>query len=280
MTGIIDVGGGLRDIYGAGVFDRCMDDGILFDCCIGVSAGSANLASYLAGQRGRNYQFYTEYSFRKEYMSVDALLKTGAFIDLDYVYGTLSHAAGENPLAFHRVRAYQGVLNIVATEADTGLPRYFDKADMSQDNYLAFNASSAIPFVCKPVVINGATYFDGGIADPVPIDRALALGCDRIVLILTRPAGYTASGKTERRIANACEHRYPAVAAQLRNRAALYNASVLRAFELQALGKCRIIAPDDTCGVGTLSRTKESLDALYQKGYADAAAIKTYLQTN
>ena len=68
--------------------------------------------------------------------------------------------------------------------------------------------------------------------------------------------------------------------AQLRNRAALYNASVLRAFELQALGKCRIIAPDDTCGVGTLSRTKESLDALYQKGYADAAAIKTYLQTN
>ena len=42
-TGIIDVGGGLRGIYGAGVLDRCMEEGVQFDCCIGVSAGSANM---------------------------------------------------------------------------------------------------------------------------------------------------------------------------------------------------------------------------------------------
>ena len=36
MTGVIDVGGGLRGIYGAGVFDRCIDDGVKFDYCIGV----------------------------------------------------------------------------------------------------------------------------------------------------------------------------------------------------------------------------------------------------
>ena len=45
--GIIDVGGGFRDIYGAGVLDVCMEQGIRFDYCIGISAGSANLASYL-----------------------------------------------------------------------------------------------------------------------------------------------------------------------------------------------------------------------------------------
>ena len=66
----IDVGGGLRGIYAAGVLDYCMDKNIRFDLGIGVSAGSANLASYGAGQRGRNYQFYTEYAFRKEYMSL------------------------------------------------------------------------------------------------------------------------------------------------------------------------------------------------------------------
>ena len=58
-TGIIDVGGGLRGIYAAGIFDYCMDENIRFDVCIGVSAGSANIASYLAGQCGRNYQFYS-----------------------------------------------------------------------------------------------------------------------------------------------------------------------------------------------------------------------------
>ncbi|MBR2730465.1 MAG: patatin family protein [Clostridia bacterium] len=278
MIGVIDVGGGLRDIYGAGVFDRCLDDGILFDCCIGVSAGSANVASYLGAQHGRNRTFNTEYAFRKEYMGFEALLKTGSFIDLDYVYGTLSRAAGENPLAYHRIRNYPGILNVIATEAETGLPRYFTKADMSQDNYLALSASSSIPFVSKPVMINGVTYFDGGISDPVPIERALALGCERIVLILTKPADLTLDGRAERRVANACERRYPAVAAQLRKRAEKYNACVLRAFELQALGKCLIVAPDDTCGVGTISRSKDSLEALYQKGYKDGAAIKAYLQ--
>ena len=65
--GIIDVGGGFRGIYAAGVFDFCLDRDIHFDLVVGVSAGSANALSYLAGQRGRNYTFYTEYSFRKEY---------------------------------------------------------------------------------------------------------------------------------------------------------------------------------------------------------------------
>ena len=40
-TGIVDVGGGMRDIYGAGIFDYCLDAGITFDCCVGVSAGRA-----------------------------------------------------------------------------------------------------------------------------------------------------------------------------------------------------------------------------------------------
>ena len=57
-TGIIDVGGGLRGVYAAGVLDCCMDAGVQFDLGIGVSAGSANIASYLAGQKTRNYQFF------------------------------------------------------------------------------------------------------------------------------------------------------------------------------------------------------------------------------
>ena len=46
--GVIDVGGGLRGIYAVGIFDYCMDKGIAFDLGIGISAGSANLASYAA----------------------------------------------------------------------------------------------------------------------------------------------------------------------------------------------------------------------------------------
>ena len=63
--GVIDVGGGFRGIYAAGVLDYCMDQEIRFDVGIGVSAGSANVVSYAAGQRGRNLTFYTGYGMRK-----------------------------------------------------------------------------------------------------------------------------------------------------------------------------------------------------------------------
>ena len=83
------VGGGLRGIYGAGVLDRCMEEGVQFDCYIGVSAGSANMCSYVAGQHGRNKPFYQDYSFRKEYMSVGNLVHKHSYLDLEYVYGAL-----------------------------------------------------------------------------------------------------------------------------------------------------------------------------------------------
>ena len=87
MTGIVDVGGGLRGIYGAGIFDYCMEQGIHFDYCIGVSAGKCECLLLYCGQKGRNYQFYTDYSFRKEYMSVKNLFQKGSYINMDYIYG-------------------------------------------------------------------------------------------------------------------------------------------------------------------------------------------------
>lgn len=48
--GVVDVGGGYRGVYAAGVLDYCMHKGIWFDIGIGVSAGCANIASYCAKQ--------------------------------------------------------------------------------------------------------------------------------------------------------------------------------------------------------------------------------------
>ena len=53
-TGLVVEGGGMKCAYNAGILDRFLDENIHFDYCIGVSAGSANVASYLAGQRDRN----------------------------------------------------------------------------------------------------------------------------------------------------------------------------------------------------------------------------------
>ena len=40
--GLVLEGGGMKCAYTAGILDAMMDNGVTFDYCIGVSAGSAN----------------------------------------------------------------------------------------------------------------------------------------------------------------------------------------------------------------------------------------------
>lgn len=276
-TGVIDVGGGLRGIYAVGVLDYCMDQKIRFDVGIGVSAGSANLASFAANQRGRNHQFYTEYAFRKQYMSLENYLKKRNYVDLDYVYGTLCRADGENPLDYPALRDNPMAFLVIATNAATGEAKYFDKRDIHQDDYDVMKASSALPFVCKPYPVQGVEYFDGALGDPIPVEKAFEMGCDRVVLILTKPENTPrASGKDEL-FARGIQRRYPVAAEKLRQRARRYNEGVARAQEYARQGRVLIVAPDDTCGIDTLKKDREAMERLYEKGYADGRKITDFL---
>lgn len=275
--GLIDVGGGLRDIYGAGVLDMCMDSGVRFDYCIGVSAGSANITSYLSGQRRRNFKFYYEYSFRREYMGFGNYIKKGSFFDLGYVYGTLSRSDGENPLDFETMKNNPAEFVIVTSEAESGRVRYFTKDDLEPDRYDPLMASCAIPVVCEPYEINGVKYFDGALTDPVPVKKALADGCDKLVLILTKPRETKRSSIKDDSLARILHHAYPISAHNLHLRAKRYNDAVEYAKQLEKEGRLLIVAPDDISGVDTTKRSKEALLRLYCKGYADGGAILPFV---
>lgn len=276
-TGIVDVGGGLRDIYGAGVLDRCMDEGIHFDLCIGVSAGSANLIAYLAGQRGRNYQFYTEYAFRKEYMSMNNFVHSRSYVGLDYAYSVLSNSDGESPLDYEHLAADPAEFLVVASDAESGMVKYFTKADISQDNYDVCKASCAIPFVCRPYPIGLRVYYDGALSDPVPVAKAIEEGCDKVVVVLTRPKHVVRAVGKDEMIAKRIRRKYPLAADNLLRRSERYNAGVALAREYERQGRALIVAPPSTGGLSTLTRDKDALDHFYRRGYADAAAIGAFL---
>ena len=276
--GVIDVGGGLRGIYGAGVLDRCLEEDLRFDLCIGVSAGSANMASYLAGQHGRNKPFYDEYSFRREYMSVHNLIHKHSYLDLGYVYGTLSNAGGENPLDYAALARSPAELCVVAANAQSGEAQYFTKADLHPDDYRVLMASCCIPVIDQPCVIDGVPYFDGGLADPVPLEWAFAHGCDRVALILTKPIGLVSSDARDKHLAHLLQSHYPAAAEGLRRRAWRYNTAVQRARELERQGLVCIIAPDSTEGMSTLTKNRAGLEKMYAKGKQDAEALVRWMQ--
>lgn len=275
--GVIDVGGGLRGAYTAGVYDWCNDNNVNFDYCMGISAGSANLSSYLAGQRGRNYKFYTDYDLRDECMSMKNYVRSRNFVNLEYVYGELSYSYGECPLDFDAMKANPAEFTIVATDAETGKPHYFTKDDLIKDDLAPIKASSCVPAANQPYPINGRKYFDGGISDPIPVEKCFADGCDKVVLLLTRPKDFERSPDKDKLTSALIKKKYPAAAEAMSRRAIRYNTELWLAKQYEKQGKMLIIAPDDIGGMKTLTKDKEMIEALYHKGYKDAECLREFI---
>lgn len=276
MVGFVDVGGGMRGIYTSGIYDYLMDNGIAPEYCIGVSAGSANLITYIAEQRGRTYRFYHDYSFEKEYMSVDSYLKNKSYINLDYVYSVISNSLGKDPLDFKKINLSSCIFKAVATDASTGKPYYFDKSDFRTDDYSVLKASCAIPVVCKPIDINGSLYFDGGVSDPIPFKKAFDDGCDKVVVCLTRPIEMIK--KPTNKVFRIILRKYPKIAKAIINMNEKYNQSITELKKLEEQGTALIIAPDNISGINTLTRNKEKLEQLYSMGYSDAKRIQEFIK--
>lgn len=278
-TAMIDVGGGFRAIFGAGVMDRMLEDGIMVDHCYGVSAGSANMVSYISKQHGRTHKFYTEYAFRKEYASLDCYIKNHNYANLDYMYGTLSNHDGEYPVDYEAFAANPTGFTVVACNAEDGSTKYFDKSDVSYDNFDIMKASSAVPLACEPYVIDGVPYYDGGIADPIPVQKALDDGYDRVVVILTRLKDVLREQKKDIGPATILKRTHPAAAERLLNRCQTYNDEVALAKEVEQDGRVLILAPESLYGLNTLSKSYEGLERMYRAGYAAAKAIPAFLNS-
>lgn len=84
MLGLTLEGGASRTVYSCGIMDALLEDKIIADYVIGVSAGAAFGVSYCSGQIGRNLRLATEFMGTKKYMGARHLIdpKTDATITL------------------------------------------------------------------------------------------------------------------------------------------------------------------------------------------------------
>ena len=276
--GLVVEGGGMKCAYNAGILDAFLDEQITFDYCIGVSGGAGNLASYLAGQRGRNLRFFTEHIHSPDYFGLRSLLKTGDLFGLQYIYGALTNSTGEDPLDFPAIMKNPAEYQVVVTNALTGKPEYFGKEGMKQDDYRLVMASCAIPAACRPVEINGVPYFDGGIADAVPVQHALAQGCDRLVVILSKPRDFVRKPQGMRFLYSRRCRKYPQIVSAIDRRHLTYNRNLQEVFALEKSGKAFVFAPSQPIKVGTYSVDERAERELYALGLADFSAQKERLK--
>jgi len=268
MLGLVDVGGGMRGIYGSGVMDCFLENDIHFDYCIGVSAGSANVASFLSDQNGRNLRIYKNHSNDKQYMSVRNWIKTHSYFGLDYIYRTITNEL--DPIDYDVLLSTKSTVKIVATNAVNGKPHYFTNSDFQRDNCEILSASCAIPALCQPVKVNKVLYFDGGVSDPIPLKKAISDGCDKLVVILTKPLDYVKEKEKARYIYPFFLKKYPQIIKALGNRHTVYMNSIKYLNELEKAGKAVIISPTQNHKISTATKKVEILEAFYHLGFNDA----------
>jgi len=277
MIGIVDTENGEHGIYGAGVLDYCLKNGLHFDFTVGVSAGAANLASFLSGQVDRNFRFYTDYSFRREASGWGQFLKKGNMLNLDYIYRTLTNADGEYPLDYEAFAASGVPFHTVATDAATGKPHYFTEKDMSQDHYEIMICSACPPAVNKPYPFRDRFWYEGGLSDPIPYQHAFDAGCDKVIVILGHPRTVTLDPKDDEFTCRRLARTDFKAAEALKNRADLYNEQLAKCLELEESGKLLLLAPEAALSSKAAVKNVESVKRLYRAGQDDGYRIAPFL---
>lgn len=283
-TGLIVEGGGMKCAYSAGVLDVFIEKGINFDVVSGVSAGAANAISYLAGQRERCRRFYSIHSMSKKYASVENLIRTGSFFGLNYIYRDLSNSDGADPINFKAVMANPAEFLVPATDAATGKTHIFTKDEISQDDYRVIMASCALPVMSEPVEIDGHLYFDGGVSNSIPVNEMKKAGCDKIVVLFSKPDGYIMKPQPHRLVYTFAMRKYPRIIWALNHRHEKYNRQINDVRRMEWQGKAFTYAPSADIKVSTYKVDQQTMEALYQNGRRDAESkmeeLKKFLSTD
>ncbi len=266
-TGLVLEGGALRTIFSSGVCDAMLEGCVSVDYVVGVSAGIAYGVSYISRQPRRNLELVTRYAADRRYMGVGNLLdpRNRSYFGLDFTFRRIPEEL--LPFDYDTFAAYPGEMEAVVTDLATGQAHYLPVLRDAAGSSLVLQASCALPLMFPIYRLDGSDYLDGGVADAIPYERALASGCDRVVVVLTRPRDFMRKPDTALKLVEWKYRKYPAFCAAMRSRAQRYNECRKRLFEKERQGEILVVAPENTRGVSRTERDGEKLRLLWSDGY-------------
>lgn len=269
-TGLVLEGGALRAIFSSGVCDGLLEGDIMTDYVIGVSAGIAYGVSYVSRQPRRNLEVVTRFAPDRRYMGLGNLADKSnrSYFGLKFAYETIPNELV--PFDYDAFAAYPGQVEAVVTNLNTGGADYL-AVPRHDESSLVLQASCAMPLLFPVFQLNGQPYLDGGVADAIPWQRALNQGCDRVVVVLSRPRDYVRKPDKLMRLIRRRYAAYPKFVKAMEGRAERYNQDRDQMFQLEREGKLLVIAPESTLGVSRTERDPEKLRLLWAAGYQMAA---------
>jgi len=268
LTGLVLEGGAMRGLFTAGVLDVLMENGIVLDGTIGVSAGAVFGCNYQSGQIGRTLRYNLRFCNEWRYCSIRSLFLTGDLYGAKFCYLTLPmeldlfdyEAYAANPHPFY----------VVCTDVETGeaVYRLCERAD--GDNRAWFRASASMPLVSRVVEVSGKKLLDGGIADSVPIRYFESIGYDRNVVVLTQPEGFVKTASRGLPLMKRLLRKYPKVAQTMERRHEVYNETSAYIAQREKEGAAFVIRPPKALEMSRTEHDPAKLQAAYNIGREEA----------
>ena len=264
-TCLVLEGGGLRGIYTAGVLDEMLNDKIKIDAIIGVSMGSLIGINYLSNQRERAIRYNLKYCGDKRYMGIRQLFKTGDIVNKEFAYDEIPNKLDKfdyNKFKKSKIKFY-----ITLTNVDEGTAEYKEIKDVKKEiDYI--RAGASIPGLSKIVEIDNKKYLDGGIADSIPVQKAIELGYDKIIVVLTRPITYRKK-KSSLKTLQSIYKKYPNFKKLISTRNKRYNEQVEEILKLEEDNKVFCIRPSRGIKIKRLETNEAIILKQYNLGKKD-----------
>ncbi|MGN0688437.1 MAG: patatin family protein [Oscillospiraceae bacterium] len=264
-TGLILEGGALRGVFTAGVLDRLMESEIYLPYVVGVSAGGGNAMSYCSHQQGRTVRLMTAPS-EETYYGFRQFLASHRLINLDKM--CYEYPYKQFPLDFKSYFGSGIEAEYVCTCCETGEAEYLTEQRDEKRLLTICKATCSVPMLCSPVELDGKHYLDGSIADSIPIERALSKGCDRLVIVLTKPESNVAP--TDYRIFKGVLQTiykdYPRFVEKCLERVDNYDRTARLMQQLKDEGRVLVIRPQ-TEPISKFEHDYDKITDFYRHGY-------------
>ena len=220
-TALIIEGGGQRGVFSFGITDTFIKRNYdPFDIYIGVSNGVAVLYWYLIRETDNNLEKML-YAASGDYFSYKNIFTRKDIFNVHQMY-----TDGEKKFR-PNIKKIKDNLNkkkyiAVVTDAINANAEYYSFGESEWMPKMI--ASGTLPILVRtPSLINGRRKFDGGIADPLPVEKAYEMGAKKIVVIRTYEKKFRRKLKLENYIGALLSREYPKLRRALLNHDITYN---------------------------------------------------------
>lgn len=262
--GLVLEGGAMRGLFSAGVIDILMENNLLPDGVIGVSAGAAFGCNIKSKQPGRVIRYNKKLAHDWRYASFRSLLTTGDYFGGEYAYHYMPRhldyfdveTFNNNPMEFWAV----------CTNVGTGKAVYKRLMEVDNNCLEYIRASASMPIAARIVTVEGKKLLDGGIADSIPLRFFQEQGYDRNLVVLTQPANYVKEPNKLMPLMRLWLRRHPRIIRALEQRHIMYNDQLEYVRQEEKKPNTLVLRPETVLTIGHLSHNPDDMQATYEHG--------------